>query len=308
MKLNISTSIKSAEVTDGRDLVKRISDLDIDGMELDYRIRPEYLPGIRKGLRETGLGVSSIHNYFPIPGIVPPRQGSGDFFNMASLDPEECREAVKWTSRSIEHAAEFGAGALVVHGGLVIMEHALGEIKAAFREDRLTDGPVRQLIEKKQDELAWRKPAHLDRLLNSLDRLVRVAVRNNVIIALENRYHYHELPGPDDFAEIFNRFSGAPVGYWHDIGHDHAMTRLGFLPAGSLLERYAGCLAGMHIHDARGLRDHLPPGAGEIDFTPVLSRLGPDVRAVFELMPGTADSEAAEGIAAFRRRLAESNS
>jgi len=43
-----------------------------------------------------------------------------------------------------------------------------------------------------------------------------------VLLGLENRYHDHELPGPDDFKVIFDKFKGAPVGYWHDTGHAHA--------------------------------------------------------------------------------------
>jgi len=305
MKLNLSTSMKSGNVADGRNLVKRLADLGVDGLELEYRIRPEALPGIRQGLLETGLGVSSVHNYFPVPDVHPPRGGSGDFFNMASLDPEECREAVKWATRSIEQAAAFGARAMVVHAGRVDMNAAIPEIKAAYRENRMEDEPVRHLIKAKTAELAFRKPAHFDRLLHSLDKLLRVAEHHQVRVGLENRYHYHELPGIDDFTGIFSRFSGAPIGFWYDTGHDNALTLLGFHPAGTLLDQNADHLVGMHIHDANGLNDHLPPGTGEIDFTPILSRLNPETLCVFELLPGTDDAAAARGIETFRRRLSE---
>jgi len=52
----------------------------------------------------------------------------------------------------------------------------------------------------------------------------------------------------------------------------------------------------MHLHDARGMDDHLPPGAGEIDFKRIRILMGDDTRKVIELKPGTPDSDAAAGI------------
>jgi len=52
----------------------------------------------------------------------------------------------------------------------------------------------------------------------------------------------------------------------------------------------------MHIHDARGLDDHLPPGSGEIDFKKIGTRIGNDTLKVIELKSGTPDSEVASGI------------
>ena len=48
------------------------------------------------------------------------------------------------------------------------------------------------------------KPEHLGQfIVSSLDRLVPVAEKQGVLLGLENRYHYHELPGLDDFKVIF---------------------------------------------------------------------------------------------------------
>ena len=38
-----------------------------------------------------------------------------------------------------------------------------------------------------------------------------------------------------------------------------------------LLEAYSSKAAGVHLHDAKGLDDHLPPGEGEIDLQNILS-------------------------------------
>jgi sugar phosphate isomerase/epimerase len=52
----------------------------------------------------------------------------------------------------------------------------------------------------------------------------------------------------------------------------------------------------MHIHDARGLDDHLPPGSGEIDFKKIATWIGDNTLKVIELKLGTPDSEVASGI------------
>ena len=56
-------------------------------------------------------------------------------------------------------------------------------------------------------------------------------------------------------------------GYWHDTGHVPANEVSGPIAGNALLRKYADWFIGIHLHDAIGLDDHIPPGAGEIDFT-----------------------------------------
>ena len=124
-----------------------------------------------------------------------------------------------------------------------------------------------------------------------------------MLLGLENRYHYHELPGLDDFKVIFDTFKGAPIGYWHDTGHAHANEALGLIPRGSLLQSYSGQLIGIHLHDAVGLDDHIPPGSGEIDFKALKPFLKTDTIKVIELKPGIPESKASEGVRFIRDEL-----
>ena len=114
---------------------------------------------------------------------------------------------------------------------------------------------------------------------------------------METRYHYHELPGPEDFEGLLAEFDGAPLGYWHDTGHAFVSTQLELTAGSGLLERLAGRLAGLHLHDARGLEDHLPPGTGQIDFKALAPHLAADIPAVLELRPGTPQDAVREGLA-----------
>ena len=137
----------------------------------------------------------------------------------------------------------------------------------------------------------------------SLDHLVPVAEKQGVLLGLENRYHYHELPGLDDFRLIFDHFKGAPIGYWHDTGHAHANETLGLIASDSLLLSYAHQLIGVHLHDAIGIDDHIPPGSGEIDFAALKPFLKADTIKVIELKPGIETSEVKAGIKFVREIL-----
>jgi sugar phosphate isomerase/epimerase len=60
----------------------------------------------------------------------------------------------------------------------------------------------------------------------------------------------------------------------------------------------------MHLHDARGLNDHLPPGSGEIDFKSLNDYLKTETLRVVELKPATSPHQVQEGLNHLRDRLA----
>ena len=264
--LSISTSYLATANVSGADIVSRLAAFDISEVELSYRINEECFFDIRQALNRSRLQVSSIHNFFPIPASAPNGKGGGDVFLLSDSAVEERCKAVQWTKRSIEQACAVRAKAVVLHCGRIEMHAERERLYAFFRNGQIHSPQAQNFIHKKLGEREKEKSVYLDSVLRSLEDLIPTAEQNDIILGLENRYHYHELPGPDEFEIIFEKFAGAPIGYWHDTGHAHAQESLGIIPADELLKRYHKNLVGMHIHDARGLDDHLPPGSGEIDF------------------------------------------
>ncbi|MCP4199416.1 MAG: hypothetical protein GY762_19900 [Proteobacteria bacterium] len=51
-----------------------------------------------------------------------------------------------------------------------------------------------------------------------------------------------------------------------------------------------------HLHDTRGLRDHLIPGTGEIDYHLIANRLPADALRIFELDWYFTDEEILAGV------------
>jgi sugar phosphate isomerase/epimerase len=292
----VSTSCKSELFTDGRSLLRAMERFGTVGIELEYRISQSMYRQMRGLLPKSPLKVVSIHNYFPCPSIKPGVKASGDYFLLSSPDKDERKRAIQWTLKSIEHAADLNAGAVVLHCGCVEMDRELDTLYRYYRLKKIHTIAARQFIARKIKERDRIKPIFLDSLLISLEALVEVAEKRGIKLAVENRYHYNELPTLDDFEVIFAKFRGGPIGYWHDTGHAHANEALTIIPPGMLLQRYCENLIGVHIHDAVGLDDHLPPGSGQIDFNAIKFYLKKDTLKVLELKPGTADAGMIQGI------------
>ena len=299
----LSTSWKSKDCRDGDALVQAVVDAGFDGIELEYRIQAPVFQQMLPALERSGLNVVSIHNYFPIPPIISHSKGGGDLFLLSHPDKEERLEAIKWSTKTIEHANDLEAIAVVLHCGRVEMTHEMEKLRDYFNTGRIDSKEAQSFLNRKLEERDRIKPKYMDSLLFSIDRLIPIAEKQNIILGVENRYHYHELQGPDDFEILFSEFKGELLGYWHDTGHAHANEKLGIIPGGEMLQRYSDHLVGIHLHDAIGLDDHLAPGKGEIDFGVLRPFLEKDRPAVVELKPGTPDSEVSDGLRFVRQLI-----
>ncbi len=283
--------------TDGEKLMAALRDLPVSGVELDYRLPAPLYHQLCSDLRTAAIRVTSLHNFCPLPLEFLDSGGSGDLFSLSDTRREERQEAVKRTLQTIDHAHDLEAGAVVLHCGRVAMPAETRQLFDRFRREDSMSEDTRHWLETKIAERDRLKPAHLDALCFSLEKLLQAAERRQVRLGLETRYHYHELPGPDDFQPLLHTFEGAPVGYWHDTGHAFVNEQLGLVAEGRLLENLSGRLIGIHLHDAEGLEDHLAPGSGRIDFKALASRMAPGVLQILELRPGTPLKAVRDGLA-----------
>jgi sugar phosphate isomerase/epimerase len=79
----------------------------------------------------------------------------------------------------------------------------------------------------------------------------------------------------------------ANLGIWADVGRLRAAERLGCEGISLVLPAFAPRLLGLDLHDARGLRDHLPPGQGEVDWKLVADNVPRAAARVLDLEVGT---------------------
>jgi sugar phosphate isomerase/epimerase len=295
--LSLSTSWKSLDCASGDAMIKALEQFNITGIELEYRVSESLFRQMRSLLKHSYLKVFSVHNFFPFPSDMHGVRPDGDMFLLSHPNIEERMRAIEWTKRTIEHANDMEARAVVLHCGRVEMDPEKRVLFNHFETGQIHSDEAQTFIKQKRAERNRKKAPYLDALLFSLDRLMPIAGRENILLGIENRFHYHQLPYFfDEFDKIFSEFNGGPIGYWHDMGHARAGEILTLIPEESLLKNYSEHLIGVHIHDAVGLNDHLPPGKGEIAFDRLVSYLKPGTIRVVELKPGTPDRDAAHGI------------
>lgn len=297
--LALSTSWKSSQITDAQMLLQVFECLPISGIELEYRISEATFQQLRSLLRNSRLKVVSVHNFFPKPAA----RASGDFFMLSSLDQDERRRAVQWTRKTIEHAADLGARAVVLHCGRVEMNRELDRLYTYYNSHQIGSKAAQDFISRKLSERDRLKAPYLENLLISLESLSPDAAKHGVLLGLENRFYYDELPTLEDFGQIFCLLEGTPIGYWHDTGHARVNEALTILQPDNLLTYYADKLIGVHLHDVIELEDHLAPGTGQIKLQGLLKYLKPDTLKVIELKPRVKESDVIRGIQYVRQFL-----
>ena len=139
---------------------------------------------------------------------------------------------------------------------------------------------------KEQKEIRHsKKQKNVDAVLGSLDKLNREAERQGVILGIENRSHFHEIPNFEEIGIILREFGGGRIRYWHDVGHAFVQENMGICKQKALLEAYAHSMAGIHVHDVRGIEDHMAPGQGDVDFEQFKPYIKPETIQILELHP-----------------------
>jgi sugar phosphate isomerase/epimerase len=265
--IGLSTAwLSEKEGITGLDIAREIIDLGFSAVELEYRIRERTYREMQPLMLKEKLRVMSIHNFFPLPDGAPLSSASGDRFLLSALDKEARDVAIQMTIRTIEYAGDLGAAAVVLHLGKVGMEPENERLYDFFNREGLSSREGRLFLETKLKERRERRTPHLESVFFSLDRLNDEAEKRGILLGVENRYYYHQIPDFGEVGLILDRFSGGSIRYWHDVGHAHVLERLGIIEPGSLLSSYGCHSAGIHIHDAVGTDDHWAPGSGEIDF------------------------------------------
>jgi sugar phosphate isomerase/epimerase len=295
--LSLSTVWTSKEAQAGFEILKAILDAGFGAIELDYRITESMFQEIRPSLKRGELEVSSIHNYFPHPESIEREKASGDFFFLSSLDKEEREQGIKYTIKTVQHANDLEARAVVLHLGKVEMEDEMDKIFELLEEEKIGSEEGQQFIKTKLRERESKKQKHIDSVLFALERINKEAERQNILLGAENRYYYHEIPSFDEFEIIFQEFEGSQLRYWHDTGHAHVNEVLTFCQQEAYLKAYSTRLAGIHLHDAKGKEDHEAPGTGEIDFDMIHKYLGQDVIRVIEVHPKVSHEDLLKGTA-----------
>jgi sugar phosphate isomerase/epimerase len=270
----------------GEALADEILALGFAGVELGYRLSEAQAEGIRRRVAAGALRVSSVHAYCPAP-IGAPR-GHPELYAIASRDDDDRAMAVLLLRRNLEFAAEVGAGAVVVHAGRIAVTPASDALIAAAAEDGVSGKRYQKLLASNRRRRARRAAGHLAELDRSLDALLPRAAALKVALCLENLPSWEALPSEEEMLALLRRYAGAPLAYWHDMGHGQVRANLGWIEDHrAWAQKLLPGTRGLHIHDVTPPHhDHLPPGEGALSFADFAFYADADVARVLEPAPG----------------------
>jgi sugar phosphate isomerase/epimerase len=300
--IGISTCWRSAKTENGLELIDMMRQSGLEHIELEYRITNEMYWKMRPMLKKKNPEVVSIHNYFPIPDIFPHRNmGGGSAFPLSSLDKEERRLAIKYTKQTIQIANDLEAKAVVLHLGNVEMNSGMMELFRLF-DDKLIDSPEGQaFIQTKKKERKKKRDKHLDSVSLCLDKIIEEAMKLGILLGIENAYKINGIPDIDEIGLFLEKFNGAPIGYWHDVGHGQAKENLGWHNHSYLLKTYKDYMIGIHLHDIIGYGDHLAPGLGKFNFSSLNEYVNENIIKIIEVNDETSEKDLQNGIDFLRK-------
>jgi len=247
-------------------------------IEANASISPQML----SELIEAAVPISSIHS--PCPVVMSSRGIPISSLSLSSLDENERMEAVSFTKKTIDLAASVRARAVVLHMGEVPIDLSLQN-----RLYKLCDESHTQTKEYSQakEELVYQRisqaPPYLDAARTSLQELSEYSRQKGIMLGLETRFHFNEIPNMDEMAKLLNEVPESLVGYWHDVGHAEVQQQLGFSLHEEWLSRFRDRIVGIHLHDILGISDHQAPGKGYMNWEMVAKYLPLGIIKVCEI-------------------------
>ena len=282
--LSCSTAWNSGRHTDGEAMIDELVDLGFERVELGHGIRISLMEGILRAVEKGKVKISSLHNFCPLP--VEITRASPDCYQFSSPDQRERDRALRFSFQTIDFAVRLGARFVVLHLGRVLMPDYTDKlIKMAEVGLHLSRGYVQTKLEavKKRESQA---EGFLRRARECLTKVAEYAEKKNIILGVESRHSFEEIPTEREMLAIMADFQLPHVGYWHDFGHVQVKHNLGFLDHVEWMTAIAPRLVGCHLHDTQWPgRDHQPPFTGDVPYEPLLALLPKDTLFVFEMSP-----------------------
>ncbi len=243
-------------------------DLGFTGIELNHQVTPAMLEGVDLNR----VNISSIHE--PCPTEISIQEQARHDWLISSLDEESRRKGVAAIRRSIDLAHRLDARQVVVHAGMVAGNFpAKRYLHSVFYTDGADSATLQEIRKQMISMRAKGSRARLEAVKISMKELLEYAGQFSIRLGLENRYHYQDIPGPEELAELLELAGPDELGFVYDCGHAQALDALGFYPHQAWLEGFGNRIIEVHLHDIQGLQDHLAPGTGEIDFGEIAKSL-----------------------------------
>jgi sugar phosphate isomerase/epimerase len=291
----ISTLWNSRGAENAEEIMSQILDMGFAAIELDYYLTGAVVNGLKQIL-DNALQVVSVHNFCPIPDILPKEMAGSDAFLLSSFDREERERAVDYTIKTLELADSFETRIVICHFGHVDMDDPTENLIELYDRGEKESDDFESLLQEAREEREAKRQKNLDAVLFSLDKLIRRAEKLDISIGVENRREFRQIPGLDEIGIIMSEFQGANIGYWHNTGYAQIHDNLDIASHEDFLRQYSENMVGIHLHDIKSNVVHLAPGMGDLDFKMVSEHLPQNAVRVLQLTSKATREEIMEGL------------
>ena len=230
------------------------------------------------------LTITAVHE--PCPADIPTPELKSRGWLLSATNEENRKQGVRFVMRSVDFARKVGARFVIVHlGSVSVTPQWEFDLRRLYNQRKIYSPEAVELQQRMVAERATLAPAHIDAVQKSLVELAEYAAQAGVCLGIENRYHFGDIPHPDEMDLLLQNHAPAQVCFWYDSGHAQALDRLGFFTHETWLQRFVGRIRGMHLHDVRGIEDHFAPGLGDVDWEMVARYAPAGALRTLELKP-----------------------
>ena len=242
-----------------------IRELGFEYIEASHGLSLSKLPGLIKAVDEKRIRVAGVHNFCPAPIEVP--GDAPDAYTFTSHRPETRERAMRLSIETLMTAARLGAQYVVLHMGNVELMTTARPTRELERKLRHEWVGSREYALRK-GELVRRRaklaPLYFERARQALHTLAEKAREYNLVLGVEGRSHFEQVPGEWEMPRLMEEFADNPhVMYWHDFGHIQRKHNLLLLNHDQYLRQLQPYIYGAHINDVEWpSRDHRAPFQG----------------------------------------------
>lgn len=265
-------------------MIQEILDLGIHRIELGHGVKVSLLPGIVEMKEKGVVEITSLHNFCPLP--VEVLKASPNCYEFSSHRSSDRERAIRLTKQTIDTAVRLGATRVVLHLGTIrTMKITTRDLITMVENGLIYSRKYTQLKLAMVREREKVSAFYLKRVEECLKPILDHAQANNILLGIECRDRYEEIPSEREIPELLTRL-GATTGYWHDFGHQQIKHNLGLTDHFQWLKKIGPQTIGSHLHDVEWPNDdHRPPFSGEIDFKKLVSYLPQNILFVLEMNP-----------------------
>lgn len=259
-------------------LVRVASDAGFDGIAVGFRASLRDLPLLGAAALGSGLALPALSVPIPPAPLMPHKR----LPRLAAADRDEREAAIALCRQALQVVSPFGVGSVIVDLGPVSLSVSAEDVMRAFARRELEDEGADRLAEAWAERRA-RAGALADACRFSFDRLVTLAERHALSVAVDVAAHPWCVPGPRELLALLEEYQGAPLGVVFDEARLSVLEALGAAVSDERRSRLAAVATAIRANEPVGLATGYLPGLGdpaEPRVTPLqLERLPPIVIA-----------------------------